>query len=74
MNFFDLRHPFFNPLWRRVLTVAFSGGWAIVEFVSGSPGWAMLFAALALWCAYEFFVNWQPQDELSDDDPEEGDE
>lgn len=24
---FDLRHSFFNPLWRRVLTVALALGW-----------------------------------------------
>ena len=66
-KFFDLRHPFFNPLWRRVLTVAVSGGWAVVELVSGSPGWAIMFGAVAAWCAYEFFVNWEPPGGQEDD-------
>ena len=68
MKFFDLRHPFFNPAWRRVLTVAMAGGWAIVELVSGSPGWAVLFGAVAVWCAYEFFVIWEPQSNKTEDD------
>ncbi|KMK69000.1 hypothetical protein [Puniceibacterium sp. IMCC21224] len=62
MKLFDLRQPFFLPLWRRVATLAVAGGWAVVELVSGSPGWAALFAALAIYCAYEFFVAFNPDD------------
>lgn len=61
MRVFDLRHPFFNPLWRRVGTVAIAGGWALVELLGGNPGWAILFGGVAAWCAYEFFVTWTPQ-------------
>lgn len=61
MKFFDLQHAFFNPLWRRLATVAVAGGWALFELATGSPGWAILFGALAIWCAYAFFVIWEPQ-------------
>lgn len=55
---FDLRHPFFNPLWVRVATTAFAGGWALVEFAGGAPFWGVLFGAIAAWCGWEFFVKW----------------
>lgn len=61
MKFIDVRHPFFNPLWRRVATVGVTGIWALFELLTGSVGWAILFGAIAAWCAYEFFVTWQPQ-------------
>jgi hypothetical protein len=56
---FDFSHPFFRPLWRRVVIVAVALGWALFEAVTGSPGWALIFGALgavALWgllIAYE---------------------
>ena len=49
---FDFSHPFFRPLWRRVLIVAVALGWALFEAVTGNPAWAVVFGALgavALW-------------------------
>jgi hypothetical protein len=62
MNAFDLRHPFFLPLWRRALVVGVSFAWAIVELITGSPGWAILFAGAGGVCAYQFFVRFDPKD------------
>lgn len=56
MKFIDASHPFFRPLWVRVVVVAFCLGWALVEFASGAPFWGILFGALGLWAAYEFFI------------------
>ena len=39
----DLQHPFFIPLWRRVLIVAACLGWAVVEVVGQNGVWAVLF-------------------------------
>ncbi len=61
-KFFDLDHPFFRPLWLRVLVVAACLGWAAVELVTGSPGWAIAFGALGLYSAYRFFVSFDPRD------------
>lgn len=68
-RFLDIRHPFFRPVARRAVVVAVSGGWAVVELMSGSPGWALLFGAAAAWCGYEFFVVFDPDNyrEQSDD-------
>lgn len=61
MKFFDLRVPFFLPLWRRILTVASSGGWAVFELANGNPGWAAIFGAASAFCAYEFFIVFDPE-------------
>lgn len=52
---FDLDHPFFRPLIRRVVVAAIVSGWAVFEFVSGSPFFGVLFAALGAWCCWSFF-------------------
>ncbi|MDN5787414.1 hypothetical protein [Pseudorhodobacter sp.] len=57
MKFFDLHHPFFLPLWRRVLTVGITAGWAVVELSMDGPGWAALFGSAAAYCAYVFFFT-----------------
>lgn len=63
MKLIDVRHPFFNPLYRRVLTVALCLGWAGMEVISGSPFWAILFGAIGVFCAYEFFVIYEPYED-----------
>lgn len=56
---FDLQHPFFRPLWIRIVVVAICLGWAGLELATGNPGWALLFAAAGVWCIYQFFVIWK---------------
>lgn len=56
---FDLRHPFFLPVWRRILTVALVFAWAVVEFTRGALPWAVVFGLAGCWCVYQFFVVWQ---------------
>ena len=53
---FDLDHPFFRPLWARIVTVAVPLCWSIVEIARDAPFWAILFAAAGLYAAYRFFV------------------
>lgn len=60
---FDLDHPYFRPLWIRLLIVAVALGWAVVEFATGSPFWGILFGALGVYAAYRFFVAFNPRDE-----------
>jgi hypothetical protein len=61
-RFLDLNHPFFIPLWRRVLITAICLGWAIFEIVMGSPFWAILFGALGLYAGYVWFFDFRPRD------------
>ena len=60
---FDLDHPFFRPLWLRILVVAASLGWAVVELRGGAFFWAALFAAVGVYAAWRFFVTFEPRDE-----------
>ena len=53
------RHPFFRPLWRRLLVVALAFGWTAVEVAAGSTTWAMLFGAMGAYAAWQFFVAWK---------------
>lgn len=59
-SFFDLRHPFFRPLWRRVLVVAVCLAWGLVEFATGSPFWGVLFVGIGAICAWQFFLAFDP--------------
>ncbi|MBM1219060.1 hypothetical protein JQU17_02535 [Ponticoccus sp. SC2-23] len=60
-DFFNVRHPFFLPVGRRLAVVVVTGGWAMLELASGNAGWAMIFGAAAAWCGYEFFVVFDPE-------------
>ncbi len=60
---FDLNHPFFRPLWRRVLVTAFCLGWAAFEAAMGNPVWAVITAAIGIYCGYGFFVTFDPRDD-----------
>lgn len=53
---FDFNHPFYRPLWRRVVIVAFCFGWAAVEVVNQAPFWAVLFGGLGALSGYHFFL------------------
>lgn len=57
-----IRHPFFRPAYRRHGVVALTFGWAALEaFVFAQPVWAVCFAAIGLYCAYEFYVVFDPR-------------
>lgn len=60
---FDLRLPFFKPLWIRIATVVVTLGWALFELLTGSVGWAILFGAAGFYAGYGFFVTWCPPEE-----------
>jgi hypothetical protein len=59
-KFLDTEHPMFRPLWVRVLIVALCLGWAVFEFVDGSPFWGVIFLGLGGYAAYAFFAASEP--------------
>jgi hypothetical protein len=68
-KFLDTDHPMFRPLWVRVLIVGLCVGWAVLEFVTGSAFWGVLFLALGGYSAWGFFVDFPPpQDKSKDSD------
>lgn len=62
MKLLDVQHPFFRPMWRRVAVVALCLGWALVELATGAVFWAILFGAMGLYCAHQFFIAFDPPD------------
>ena len=59
---FDLDHPWFRPLHRRVLTCALALGWGAFELFTGSPGWAILFLAVGAYAVFRLFLAFDPKD------------
>lgn len=51
-NFLDANHPFFARAWVRWITVLICAGMGVAEFVTGSPGWGVLFAGAGAWAFY----------------------
>ena len=68
---FNLHHPFFRPLWVRLLVTLACFAWTAVEVAIGSAAFAAAFAAAGGWCAYQFFVTW-PSGDGNDDGPDAG--
>lgn len=56
MQILDPKHPFFKPLWRRILTVVLPAAWGVVELANNAPGWALIFFAAAAYAAYELLI------------------
>jgi hypothetical protein len=56
-KFIDTDHPMLRPLWVRILIVGICGGWAAVEFWTGSGTWGMIFLALGAYAAWGFFLD-----------------
>lgn len=53
----DANDPFFAPMWRRWATVLFPLFWGAVELYNDSPGWAVLFLALAAYAFWELILK-----------------
>ncbi len=51
----ELRHPFFLPMWRRVLLVALLAGWVGLEIAMGNVIWALLAGGIGVYAGYVFF-------------------
>lgn len=68
MALLDVRHPFFRPLWRRIAVVVLCLGWGVFEFSGSNTFWGVLFVGIGLYCAYEFFVVFDPDGETKPDD------
>lgn len=53
----DPRHPFFRPLWVRILCVVLPLAWACLEAATGSAFWAVLFGAAGVYLFVALFLN-----------------
>ena len=59
MAFKEQQHPFYKPLWRRVVIVVFIACWLGFEVYSGQDGmWVALSAGMLAYAIYIFFLTW----------------
>jgi hypothetical protein len=61
-KFFDFNHPFYRPLWIRVLLVGLTGAWGAFEFWSGQAFWGAIFCGTSAICLYYLFIAFNPRD------------
>ncbi len=66
----DLDHPFYKPLWARLLIVGACGIWAGFEFYSGAAFWGVIVSAVGIYAAYKLFYEFgrRPQVNIAEDD------
>lgn len=73
MKFIDPDHPFYRPLWRRLLIVGFCVAWTAVEFWNGEQTWGFIFLAVSAYTACVLIIFFKPKVEMLDvpkaDDP-----
>ncbi|MFD2238715.1 DUF3329 domain-containing protein [Aureimonas populi] len=53
----DSSHPFFRPLWRRVLVVAFCLAWSAIEWYNDQTFWGVLTLLIAAYGVWALFLN-----------------
>jgi hypothetical protein len=54
----DRDSPFLKPLWRRIVLVAFCAVWAAWEWWNAEMFWAALVAAIAVYGAWTFLIDY----------------
>jgi len=65
--FKEQQHPFYKPLWRRVVIVLVIVAWLAFEVFSSQSGlWIGLAAAALAYAVYVFFITW-PKEGPKDD-------
>ena len=69
---FKVRHPFFLPKVRRLVTVLLCFGWGVAELILGNPIWFAVFIAIGGYLTYHFFVVFDPKDYRAEDSDDEG--
>jgi hypothetical protein len=60
---FNFDAAFYRPLWIRLGIVILCLGWGVVEVLTHSPGFAILFFAVGGYAAYRFFMTSNSEEE-----------
>ncbi|MGK9051963.1 DUF3329 domain-containing protein [Neorhizobium sp. CSC1952] len=53
----DPNHPFYEPLWRRLLIPVVCAVWAVFELYAGEPIWAIIVGAMGIYATYKLFME-----------------
>lgn len=60
MQLIDPQHPFYRPLWIRLLIVGFTTAWAIFEFMNGDAFWGTIVGGVAAYSTYMLLLTFKP--------------
>lgn len=54
-------HPFYRPLWRRIVIVATTAIWSAFEILyAGSGFWSVIAVAFFVYSLWTFFIAYKP--------------
>lgn len=65
----DASHPFYQPLWRRVLIPLVCFVWAGIELYAAQPIWAAIVGALGGYAVYKLFIEKRPPEKTTVEEP-----
>ena len=55
----DQNHPFFQPLWRRIVIVALVAGWLGFEVIYTKDSlWISVATVMLIYGIWSFFISW----------------
>ena len=55
----DQKHPFFQPLWRRIAIVALVAGWLGFEVIYTRDSlWISVATVMLIYGIWSFFISW----------------
>jgi len=78
IKFIDPDHPFYRPLWIRLLIVLFCAVWTVVEFVGEQTLWGMIFLAITAYASAALLIFYRPSEKgeakAEDEEQDKGDE
>ena len=59
MALIDQKHPFFQPLWRRIVLVVIVAAWLAFEvFHTKDTLWMSVATVMLIYGVWTFFINW----------------
>ena len=64
----EAEHPFYRPLWVRIVLTTVLSLWCLVEWMNDQPFWGLLTGAAALWAVWTFFITYRPDETPSPSD------
>lgn len=66
MQIIDPKHPFYRPLWVRLLVVAICAVWFVVELVFGSPFFMVIMGALTVYTLLVLIIRFPREGAAAD--------
>lgn len=60
MKIIDTDHPFYRPLWRRLLLVAVCAAWTAVEFYNNEQAWGTIFLVVTAYVFANLILFFKP--------------